>query len=120
MRCGHAGSNEQHCKVEPAKCTPFSWLSGSRVLDGVLLAGGCDDPDEWEPLQKPLKVLSIPRLGFETSTSNLRAVTQSHPSFRIWATGAKGFHTGDIVFASARGDNCGSVPLANRCVDKAL
>jgi len=86
---------------------------GSTVMLGTLIAGGCNTEAEFTKLPQQLQVIAIPKLGFVDETTDLRVVSLSSPTYPIWATGVKGFSVGDVVFASARNDDCGSIPGAN-------
>jgi len=93
---------------------------GSTVTNGVLYPGGCNHASEFEVLPHKLTIFGIPIFGEEEGTMDLRAITRSSPTYRLYGSGTKLFVTNDIVFASERGDHCGSIPLVNRTNETAF
>jgi hypothetical protein len=79
---------------------------------------GCNDVSEFEMLSNKLTIISVPRLGLATGAMNLRAITLSSPTYRVFGTGTKGISVDDAVFA--RAGNCSQIPSSNTTAETSL
>jgi len=95
---------------------------GSVVSNGTLSAGGCNATSEFVLLSSKISIMAVPRLGLASSVMDIRAVTLSSPTYRLWATGTSSFDQEDVIFASAHDKACSSIaiPQHNRHNETAL